>query len=117
MTTASDTSDPPGLRTLARGLALLAAAVTVHHPPAPALTAEQFRELFPALGDRAWLDTPASPPGAAPLTDALVAAGTALAALEPSRSAPDNRATSWWYASTTRTRYANGCGRPGSRRT
>ncbi|GAA4994651.1 aminotransferase class V-fold PLP-dependent enzyme [Yinghuangia aomiensis] len=35
---------------------------------------DQFRALFPALSGRVWLDTPASPPGALPVTNALTEA-------------------------------------------
>jgi len=35
------------------------------------MTPEQFRALFPALRRTAWLDTPGSPPGALPVTEAL----------------------------------------------
>ncbi|MFE5704586.1 aminotransferase class V-fold PLP-dependent enzyme [Rhodococcus koreensis] len=35
------------------------------------MTPEQFRGLFPALGQWAWLDTPGAPPGAAPVTEVL----------------------------------------------
>jgi selenocysteine lyase/cysteine desulfurase len=35
------------------------------------LSPERFRELFPALRSTVWLDTPGSPPGARPVTEAL----------------------------------------------
>lgn len=35
------------------------------------MRAEEFRALFPALVDQVWLDTPGSPPGAAPVVAAL----------------------------------------------
>jgi selenocysteine lyase/cysteine desulfurase len=41
------------------------------------MTPEAFRALFPALADRVWLDTPASPPGPLPVTTALTEAVTA----------------------------------------
>lgn len=41
------------------------------------VTPEAFRALFPALADRVWLDTPASPPGPLPVTAALTEAVTA----------------------------------------
>ena len=40
------------------------------------MTPGRFRELFPALTQQAWLDTPASPPGARPVTAALTSAIT-----------------------------------------
>jgi len=36
----------------------------------------RFREMFPALARQAWLDTPSSPPGATPVTSALLSAIT-----------------------------------------
>lgn len=41
------------------------------------LTSAEFRALFPALAGRVWLDTPATPPGAIPVTSALTTAITA----------------------------------------
>ena len=41
------------------------------------MTPEAFRALFPALADRVWLDTPASPPGPLPVIAALTEAMTA----------------------------------------
>jgi selenocysteine lyase/cysteine desulfurase len=41
------------------------------------MTPDRFRALFPALADRVWLDTPASPPGPLPVTAALTGAITA----------------------------------------
>jgi selenocysteine lyase/cysteine desulfurase len=41
------------------------------------MTPAKFRALFPLLAQRVWLDTPASPPGAAPVTAALTEAITA----------------------------------------
>jgi selenocysteine lyase/cysteine desulfurase len=38
------------------------------------MTPDRFRALFPALTERVWLDTPASPPGPLPVTSALTAA-------------------------------------------
>ncbi|MBG0566633.1 aminotransferase class V-fold PLP-dependent enzyme [Actinoplanes sp. NEAU-A11] len=60
------------------------------------MTPVQFRGLFPALADRVWLDTPASPPGAVPVTQALMTALTdwrdgRLDASEWERAAPATR--------------------------
>src|SRR5262249_58487366 len=38
------------------------------------LPASSFRQMFPALARQVWLDTPSSPPGAAPVTSALASA-------------------------------------------
>ena len=38
------------------------------------MTPGSFREMFPALARQAWLDTPASAPGAKPVTAALASA-------------------------------------------
>jgi selenocysteine lyase/cysteine desulfurase len=40
----------------------------------PVVTGQDFRAIFPALEHWAWLDTPAAPPAAAPVADALDAA-------------------------------------------
>jgi selenocysteine lyase/cysteine desulfurase len=42
--------------------------------PAAAVTPSSFREMFPALARQVWLDTPASAPGAMPVTAALASA-------------------------------------------
>lgn len=60
------------------------------------MTAGAFREMFPALTRQAWLDTPASAPGAMPVTSALTSAITgwqegSLGAADWERAAPQAR--------------------------
>jgi hypothetical protein len=43
---------------------------------AAVMTPGAFREIFPALSQQAWLGTPASAPGAMPVTSALTSAIT-----------------------------------------
>jgi len=43
-------------------------------PAAATVSPELFREMFPALARQVWLDTPASAPGAMPVTAALASA-------------------------------------------
>jgi selenocysteine lyase/cysteine desulfurase len=61
------------------------------------MTPGAFREMFPALTRQAWLDTPASAPGAMPVTSALTSAITgwqegSLGAADWERAAPQARA-------------------------
>jgi selenocysteine lyase/cysteine desulfurase len=61
------------------------------------MTPGAFREMFPALTQQAWLDTPASAPGAMPVTSALTSAITSwqegsLGAADRETAAPQARA-------------------------
>lgn len=61
------------------------------------MTPRVFREMFPALGQHVWLDTPASAPGAVPVTSALRSALTgwqegSVGAADWERAAPRARA-------------------------
>ena len=52
-------------------------SVPASQPPGRAtVTPSSFREMFPALARQVWLDTPASAPGAMPVTAALASAIT-----------------------------------------
>src|SRR5215471_10778248 len=64
---------------------------------AAAMTSGTFRAMFPALTQQVWLDTPASAPGATPVTSALTSAITgwhegSLGAADWERAAPRARA-------------------------
>jgi hypothetical protein len=57
-------------------------------PESGRLTSGQFRCLFPALSGQVWLDTPAAPPAAIPVSEALKTANdleAVVAALKEGR--------------------------------